>query len=49
MANLSENCVIMIDQIRAIDNKRLMKRVGVLPTELIEKMKENIAIILDLE
>jgi mRNA interferase MazF len=49
MANLRENCDIMIDQIRAIDNKRLMKRVGVLPTELIEKMKENIAIILDLE
>lgn len=49
MANLHENCDIMIDQIRAIDNKRLMKKVGVLPTELIEKIKENITIIIDLD
>ena len=49
MANLHENCDIMIDQIRAIDNKRLIKKVGELPTELIEKIKENISIIIDLE
>ena len=48
-ANLSENCDIMIDQLRAIDNKRLLKKIGNLPTELIEKTKENIGIILDLE
>jgi mRNA interferase MazF len=49
MANLHENCDIMIDQIRSIDNKRLIKKVGKLPTELIEKIKENIAIIIDLD
>lgn len=49
MANLNENCDIMIDQIRAIDNKRLVKKVGKLPTDLIEKIKENISIIIDLE
>lgn len=49
MANLHENCDIMIDQIRAIDNKRLIKMVGDLPAELIEKVKENIMITLDLE
>ncbi|MEM0577714.1 type II toxin-antitoxin system PemK/MazF family toxin [Flavobacterium polysaccharolyticum] len=49
MANLKENCDVMIDQIRAIDNKRLVKKVGVLPTNLISKIKENIAIIIDLE
>ena len=49
MANLHENCDIMIDQIRTIDNKRLIKKVGKLPTELIEKIKENISIIIDLE
>ncbi len=49
MANLHENCDIMIDQIRAIDNKRLIKKVGNLPTDLIEKIKENISIIIDLE
>jgi mRNA interferase MazF len=49
MANLHENCDIMIDQIRAIDNKRLIKKVGNLPTELIDRIKENIAIIIDLD
>ena len=49
MANLHQNCDIMIDQIRAIDNKRLVKKVGKLPTDLIEKIKENISIIIDLE
>jgi mRNA interferase MazF len=49
MANLNENCDIMVDQIRAIDNKRLIKKIGKLPTELIEKIKENISIIIDLE
>lgn len=49
MANLNENCDVMIDQIRSIDNKRLVKKVGSLPTDLIQKIKENIAIIIDLE
>ena len=40
---------IMIDQIRAIDNKRLLKKVGKLPNDLSTKVKENIAIILDLD
>lgn len=48
-ANLHQSCDIMIDQIRAIDNKRLTKRLGVLPDELIELVKENIQIVLDLE
>jgi len=48
MANLQENCDIMVDQIRAIDNKRLLKKVGTLPADLIEKFKENISIIVDL-
>lgn len=49
MANLHEDCDIIIDQIRAIDNKRLTKKVGVLPPELIDVVKENITIILDLD
>jgi mRNA interferase MazF len=47
--NIDKACDIMIDQIRAIDNKRLTRRIGVLPTDLIEKVKENIQIVLDLE
>ena len=49
MANLHENCDIMIDQVRAIDNKRLLKKVGDLPHELINQIKENLSIILDIE
>lgn len=49
MANLHQDCDVMIDQIRAIDNNRLVKKVGVLPYEFIEQVKENIQIILDLE
>ncbi len=49
MANLHENCDILIDQVRAIDNKRLLKKVGDLPHELINQIKENLSIILDIE
>jgi len=49
MANLHENCDIMIDQVRAIDNKRLIKKVGSLPDDFIDLVKENIMIILDID
>lgn len=48
-ANLQQSCDIMVDQIRAIDNKRLTKKIGILPLEISEKVRENIQIILDLE
>ncbi|WP_158855982.1 type II toxin-antitoxin system PemK/MazF family toxin [Lunatibacter salilacus] len=48
-ANLNQACDIMIDQICAIDNKRLTKKIGTLPEELRETVKENIRIVLDLE
>ena len=49
MANLLEDCDVLIDQIRAIDNKRLIKRIGDIPADLIPLVKENISIVLDLE
>jgi hypothetical protein len=49
MANLLENCDILIDQIRAIDNKRLIKKIGDIPTDLKDIIKENLRITLDLE
>jgi mRNA interferase MazF len=49
MANLNQDCDIMIDQIRAIDNKRLINKVGNLPANFIKLVKENIQIIIDLE
>jgi mRNA interferase MazF len=47
-AKVKEDCDIMIDQIRAIDNRRLIKKAGDLPASLSEKVKENISIIFDL-
>jgi mRNA interferase MazF len=49
MANLNQACDIMIDQVRAIDNKRLMKKIGNLSTDLTAKIKENLQIIMDIE
>jgi len=48
-ANLHQDCDVMIDQIRAIDNNRLLNKVGDLPKNLIEKLKENLMIIIDLD
>ena len=48
-SNLMQDCDIMMDQIRAIDNKRLIKKVGALSDELIDIVKENVSMILDLE
>ena len=49
MANMLENCDIMIDQIRAIDNKRLLRKIGTLSNEFVVKVKKNILITLELE
>lgn len=48
-ANLTENCDLLIDQIRSIDNKRLVKKLGDLPPEIVQKVKENVLIVLDLD
>jgi mRNA interferase MazF len=47
-SNLNENCDIMIDQVRAIDNKRLLKKIGELENHLSKQVIENLLIILDL-
>jgi len=49
MANLRQKCDILIDQLRAIDNRRLLKRIGSLPDGAIEKTRENLMIVLDLD
>jgi mRNA interferase MazF len=48
MANLKEDCDIIIDQIRAIDNRRLQRRLGKIPEEKINSVKNSLAIIFDL-
>jgi mRNA interferase MazF len=49
VAKVKEDCDIMIDQLRAIDNKRLIKKIGDLPKEISFRVIENIKIVLDLE
>ena len=48
-ANLKVESDIMIDQIRAIDNRRLLNKIGELTKDLQLKVKDNIKIIIDLE
>jgi mRNA interferase MazF len=49
IANLKVESDIMIDQIRTIDNRRLLDKIGELTKDLQSKVKENIKIILDLD
>lgn len=46
---LKEDCDIMIDQVRAIDNKRLVKKVGEVDAHGSEQIRENLRIVLDLD
>lgn len=39
---------ILVDQLRAIDNRRLIKKLGVLTKEQSQTLKTNIGILLDL-
>ncbi len=48
IGNVKENCDIMIDQVRSIDNKRLINKVGKIPSVQIEEVKENLKVVLDL-
>lgn len=48
-SNLKVDSDIMIDQIRAIDNRRLVNKSGELTKELQTKVKDNIKIVLDLD
>ena len=48
-AKLKEDCDIMIDQLRAIDNKRFLKKIGEIPLSIQEKVEENLKIVLDID
>ena len=45
---MKKDSSIMIDQIRAIDNKRFVKKTGYLPIHLQKKVMENIKIVLEI-
>jgi mRNA interferase MazF len=48
-AGLEQDCDVMMDQLRAIDNKRLVRKIGKLSIENIDKIKSNLSVIFDLE
>ena len=48
-ANVKEECDVMIDQLRVIDNRRLMKKTGDLPKDIAQKVMKNIQILLSVD
>jgi len=46
---LNKNSDVLVDQIRAIDNRRFIKKIDKLAKSDLEKLKNNLKIILDLE
>ena len=47
-SNVPTDCDIMVDQLRAIDKKRFLRKTGKLTMQNISKLTENIKIVLDL-
>ncbi len=47
-AGLTKDSDIMVDQLRAIDNRRLVQKTGLLPAACRSKLDENLKIVLDL-
>lgn len=47
-AGLDNDSDVMIDQLRAIDNRRIIKPVGSVPEPIMQQVSANLAIILDL-
>jgi len=47
-AQLDRSSDVLVDQIRAIDNKRLIKKLSKLTKDQIETLKTNIRIVLDI-
>jgi mRNA interferase MazF len=45
---INQDSDVLIDQVRSIDNRRLVRRTGRLDPESISGMKENLKIVLDL-
>lgn len=47
-ANLSADCDVMVDQLRAIDNRRLRRALGAVPVRRLQEIEASIAVLLDL-
>ena len=47
-AGLTEDSDVMIDQIRAIDNRRFSKKIGSLSNKLMEQVQERLRLVMEL-
>lgn len=47
-AGLNQDCDILVSQVRAIDNRRFIQRLGQLPANLCVSLDDNLKIVLDL-
>jgi len=47
-AKLKTDCDIMIDQVRAIDNKRLIRKIGTIDPEMRQMVRTNLSVLFDL-
>jgi mRNA interferase MazF len=47
-AGLNKDSAIMMDQVRAIDNKRFIRKLGTLPADKQQLVQDNLRIVLDL-
>ncbi|MEK9144752.1 MAG: type II toxin-antitoxin system PemK/MazF family toxin [Elusimicrobiota bacterium] len=47
-AGLDKDSDVMIDQLRAIDNRRMIKSLGSVSEPIMQQVSENLAIVLDL-
>lgn len=45
--NLKNDCDVLIDQIRAIDNRRLIRKIGSIPDKTSSIVERNLKIVLD--
>lgn len=48
IANNKDECDLMMDQIRAIDNRRLKRKIGKVPSEIQNRIKSSIIVLFDL-
>lgn len=48
LAGNTENCEVMIDQSRSIDNQRIQRELGKIPPLLLKEIKDKIRLLADL-
>lgn len=48
MANLNDSSDIMMDQLRAIDNRRLVRKLGQIPAQLRDEVNANLKVVMEL-